>query len=182
MVDNIYASNYYKSMNKLLVKNISGEKILVMGCHADNDAEQFSNKNILLIEPVDSFVEKYKEKFKEFKNIRVKKMEWENININENFDCVTCCDCIEHSKEPFKILEKIVTMSNKVIITCPNGFWNFQDKHRFEDHGHGAHINKFQRRELKKFFESKGFNTTIKGIRYSWLGRFSFGIFLIAEK
>ena len=179
-----YSTNYYKSLNELLRKSVKCNKIFIMGCHVDNDVKQFLDKDVLIIDPIESFFKEYKEKFKAFNNIKIEKIPWENININENFDCVLCCDCIEHSKEPYKILNKLTELSNHIILTCPNGFWWFRDSHRYEDHGHGAHISHFSRKELKFFFNKKGFKVKLRGILYyPWLrGILTVGIFLEAIK
>lgn len=177
-----YKIKYYENLNKLLRDNVEGNKILILGCHADNDAGQLLNKDVLIIEPVETFFNEYKKDFEQFKNIRFVKMNWENITLKQTFDCVICCDCIEHSKEPYKILNKLPELSNRIILSCPNGFWWFQDGHRYEDHGHGAHIAHFTRGELKRFFKEKGFKVKITGIKQPWLGYFSLGIFLKAVK
>ncbi|MFH1473792.1 MAG: methyltransferase domain-containing protein [Candidatus Aenigmatarchaeota archaeon] len=180
----IYSTDYYKSLNKLLKENVKGNKIFIMGTHADNDVKQFLDKDVLIIDPFNSFFKEYKEEFEKFKNIKIKKMLWEDINVNKIFDCVICCDCIEHSKKPYKILNKITKLSNRIILSCPNGFWWFRDAHRYEDHGHGAHISHFTIGELKKFFKQRGYKVEIRGLlHYPWLrGIFSLGIFLKAVK
>lgn len=177
-----YKIDYYKKLNALLKANVEGNRILVMGCHADNDAGQIMDKDIVIIEPFEPFFTNIGEDFKDLKNVGVVKMPWENITLKERFDCVVCCDCIEHSKEPYKILNRLVELSDRVIVTCPNGLFWFHDSQRYEDHGHGSHVSHFTRTELRRFFRQKGFKVKITGIVQPWLGYFSFGIFLKAVR
>lgn len=190
-VDNVHKRDYHKRLNKLVRKalvssNKKIKNILVLGCHPDNDVENLlekrlskkTNMSFIIIEP-DARFGKFYAKIPRTKIIREV---WEKLTINKAFDCILCLDCIEHSKEPYKILNKITKLSNFILLSCPNGLYFFQDPHRHQDHGHGPHISHFTRSELKDFFKSKGFRVKMTGIDKSWLGPFSFGIFLITSR
>ena len=99
------------------------------------------------------------------------------------YDQIWCLDCIEHSKQPYKILERITKLSDSIILSCPNGLYFFQDPHRKMNHGHGSHVSSFTFWSLTDYFKKKGYRIkTIKGLTNPWMGPFAFGILLVAER
>jgi len=187
-VKNVHERDYHKRLNKIVKSFARGNKMLVLGCHPDSEIDSLiklrkksTNSlpiNFTVIEPDKRFAKFFRER----PHTKVIQTAWEDFKINDFFDCILCLDCIEHSKKPYKILNKIVNLSNYIILSCPNGLYYFQDPHKYQDHGHGPHISHFSRSELKEFFKLKGFKVKVRGIRNSWLGPFSFGIFLVAER
>ena len=185
-VENVHRRDYHNRLNNLTEPFVKGNKILVLGCHPDSEIDWLirlrkkpkSNLKFTVIEP-DSRFANFLKTIPATKVIRTK---WETFKLNDWFDCILCLDCIEHSKQPYKILDRIVKLSNYIILSCPNGLYHFQDPHKHQDHGHGPHISSFTFGDLKDYFKSKGFKVKTMGINHSWLGPFSFGIFLIAER
>ena len=174
--------NYYNALEELLKASVKGKNILVMGTHPDRDIKALYfriNGNMTIIEPVLSFVKEFRKNTK----AKVIHADWESFNI-EKFDTVVCLDCIEHSKRPYSILDRIAEASDRIILSCPNGFWNFMDGNKNVDHGHGPHVSHFSVKELKDFFKVNGFDVKIQGILHPRLmrGFLSMGIFLVATK
>ena len=182
---------HYKEMYKLLKSSIKpreDKNILVMGCHAWRDVDVLLYQNpmvrITILEPVKSFYDKYNERRgdKLWKgHVTVVHAPWEKqYPFSRMFDTVVCLDCIEHSPYPNEVMRSLSEYSDKIILSCPNGFWNFRDGLRHEDHGHGPHIQRFSFWDIYKMFDKIGYHTCKSTpVRYRLLGWFGFGIFAI---
>lgn len=181
LYDKPAAKKYNDNLKKLVKKRIKGSNILVLGCHPDLEipACQKKGRIFTIIEPNPRFSRYYA---RILKNITLIDSNWEDFHIAGKFDTILCLDCIEHSERPFTILDKITEMSDHILLSCPNGIYNFQDAHRYFSHGHGAHVYSFTRDQLYDYFIKRGFKTNITGVKYPWLGSFAFGIFLEATR
>ncbi|MBU1067894.1 class I SAM-dependent methyltransferase [Patescibacteria group bacterium] len=184
----IKGDKYYKALYHNLWQKIwehRPETVLVMGCHAGWDAEYLLKnsavKHITIIEPVEWFVNKYKEDFRDKSNVDVLKGSWEStISFKRKFDMALCFDCIEHSPKPLSIVKNLMVYSDKLAISMPNGKWNFRDGLRNEDHGHGPHIQHYGFGDIRQLFDGFG-STEIKPVRADLLGRFGFGMFVFVN-
>ena len=172
-IEQKYDSYYYTKINRL-VKEYAGGTVLAMGTHVGNDVKGL--KDVTIVEPVKSFADEYKNITK----ATVINQGWENITLDRKFDTVLCLDCLEHSKEPEKIIKGLTKVSDFILISVPNPVFKMFDKNRKIDHGHGVHVSFLTADYIKSVFAKLEFSTV--SIPIYKIGFIGVGVFVIARR
>jgi len=115
----------YKQVIRLLPTGKKHLKVLDVGCGIGNFVYRLEEQNYTNVTGVD-FAET---------SLGIAKKRTPNYNLflhdltkplpfkDDSFDVAVCLDVIQHTKNPFEILEEVIMVSRQSIITIPNGVW-----------------------------------------------------------
>ncbi len=101
-------------------------KVLDVGCGNGNNSRQIASLgfDVLGIDISDKTINNAK-KLNPYKNLRFENIAAEDLDINDKFDAIICCEVIEHLHVPapvIKSLKNLLKPEGVLIVTVPNGY------------------------------------------------------------
>lgn len=148
-----------KSIELITKKNFS---VLEVGCGTGEGLLMLANKTkgrIVGIDISKVMLEKTREKIKQFKNIKLKEANVENISYkNETFDVVMSTESFHHYVNPKKAIKemtRVLKKNGELIITDANFYLSIFNKLMEKIEPGCVHI--YNKKEMKKLFIQEGF-------------------------
>ncbi len=166
-----------KNLYSLILKKVSGEKALDIGCGSGHLVNLMTESGINAygIEPDANLIELSKTFYGE--DIKIEKKSAEDLSkVKGKFHSITVIDVLEHLEDDSVILKKIKSKlydNGTVIIVVPAYSFLLGKRDRAL-----GHFRRYSKKQLVKLIEANGFK--IKQIRY-W-NAFGFLPYLISEK
>lgn len=125
--DNLESVDKYFSWVYDVIKPFTGQRILDIGCARGNITDFVKGRELVIgIDVLEDFVNDYKNRFKNFKNISAFKCNIEKDNaeflLNKDIDTIICLNVLEHIEndmQALKNMHRILKTGGKLIIQVP---------------------------------------------------------------
>jgi 2-polyprenyl-3-methyl-5-hydroxy-6-metoxy-1,4-benzoquinol methylase len=110
----------------ILSLNNPNAKVLDVGCGNGNNSRQLASLgfDVLGIDISDKTIETARS-LNTYDNLRFENVSAEDLDINDKFDAIICCEVVEHLHEPepvIKSLKNLLRPDGVLIVTVPNGY------------------------------------------------------------
>jgi len=124
------AKKNYGKISRSAIEIIQGRKILDVGCNLGVITYEIANKNydseVIGIDSAHYLIEAAKDLYKSCSNLRYEAMDVYNLSFkNDEFDCVSLLEVIEHLNDPLKAIREIrrVLKPEGVIVLSTNNVY-----------------------------------------------------------